>query len=81
MEVRPLTSIDSSLSLIDSNLIKIALNVLDPGGHLSSSLGCNSPQLFCAWTTPFAGIRERVRRRVNLTITAALAKLWWTGLS
>lgn len=67
MEMCPLTSADSSLSLIDSNLIKIALNVLDPSGCCSCSLGCNSPQLFCALSVLFARVRESTRRLGNLT--------------
>lgn len=63
----PLTSVDSSLSLIDSNLIKIALNVLDPSGCCSCSLCCYSPQLFCALSVLFARVRESTRRLGNLT--------------
>lgn len=63
----PLTSVDSSLSLIDSNLIKIALNVLDPSGCCSCSLCCYSPQLFCALSVLFARVRESTGRLGNLT--------------
>lgn len=63
----PLTSADSSLSLIDSNLIKIALNVLDPSGCCTCSLCCNSPQLFCALSVLLARVRESTGRFGNLT--------------
>lgn len=66
MEMCPLTSVDSSLSLIDSNLIKIALNVLDPSGCCSCFSGCNSPQLSCALSVLFARVRESTRRLGNL---------------
>lgn len=81
MEICPLTSIDSSLSLINSNLIKIALSVLDPSGRCSCSLGCDSPQRFCAQSVLFARVRGSVRRHVNLTVIAILATPRWTGLS
>jgi len=81
MEICPLTSIDSGLSLIDSNLIKIALNVLDPCGHCSCALGCNSSQLFCAQSVLFARARESRSRQANLTVIVILVKLWCTGWS
>lgn len=67
MEMCPLTSVDSSLSLIDSNLIKIALNVLDLSGCCSCFSGCNSPQLSCALSVLFARVRGSTRRLGNLT--------------